>query len=260
MGDDGQAAEAYDRLAPAYDEFNADNSYEQWLGEVLLPEMEKRGLRQTGGRVLDIGCGTGRAFPPFLKRGWRISGCDVSSEMLSLARDKYGDRAGVESLWQDDIRSLQKAAVPFDLVLALNDVVNYLTEDGDLERAFAAMQANRAADGLVCFDANSLDLYESDWLAGSSGEMSQRGWVWTGLTEDAAPGQVFEAEIRGQDTEPSLHRQRHWPRPSIEAALESVGLSCLVVLGQREEEGRILLEDPPEESRHYKTIYIAGTA
>lgn len=259
MGDVEQAAEAYDRLAPAYDEFNADNSYEHWLGEVLLPEMEKVGLRRAGGRVLDIGCGTGRAFPPFLERGWRISACDVSGEMLSLAREKFGGHAGLDSLWQADIRNLEKVVPPFDLVLALNDVVNYLTEDGDLERAFAGMRANLAADGLICFDANSLDLYASNWLAGSAGEMGKRGWVWTGLTEEAAPGRIFEVEVSGQDIEPNLHRQRHWPRPAIEAALESAGLSCLVVLGQREDEGRIMLEDPPEESRHYKTIYIAGT-
>lgn len=259
MGDVEKAAEAYDRLAPAYDEFNADNSYEQWLGEVLLPEMEKVGLRRGGGRVLDIGCGTGRAFPPFLKRGWSISGCDVSQEMVNLAGEKFGAQAAVDSLWQADIRDLQQAGPPFDLVLALNDVVNYLTEDGDLERAFAGMQANRSAGGLVCFDANSLDLYESNWLAGSAGEMGKRGWVWTGLTEEAAPGQVFEVEISGGGIERNLHRQRHWPRPEIEAALESVGLNCLIVLGQREAEGQIILEDPPEESRHYKTIYIAGT-
>lgn len=257
MGDVGKAAEAYDLLAPAYDEFNADNSYEQWLGEVLLPEMEKLGLR-AGGRALDIGCGTGRAFPPLLERGWRVAGSDVSRGMLDLAREKFGDDPGVISIRQADIRDLPQDERPFDLVLALNDVVNYLTEDGDLERAFAGMQANRAADGLVCFDANSLDLYASNWLADSAGEMSQRGWVWTGLTADASPGAVFEVEVSGRGMEPSLHRQRHWPRPAIEAALDSVGLSCLAVLGQREEEGKIVLEDPPEESRHYKTIYIAG--
>ncbi|HEX8050012.1 MAG TPA: hypothetical protein VF504_00975, partial [Solirubrobacterales bacterium] len=46
------AQTAYDRYAPVYDESNAQNDYEMWLGEVLLPELEKHGLRN--GWALDV--------------------------------------------------------------------------------------------------------------------------------------------------------------------------------------------------------------
>ncbi len=54
--------EAYEHLAPAYDQFTISNNYELWVGETLLPVAELFGLKV--GRALDIGCGTGRAFPP----------------------------------------------------------------------------------------------------------------------------------------------------------------------------------------------------
>lgn len=40
------ARDAYDRWAAVYDAWNAENNYEMWLGEVLLPELERRGLRK----------------------------------------------------------------------------------------------------------------------------------------------------------------------------------------------------------------------
>lgn len=267
----GEAAqEAYDRFAPVYDEFNAQNDYEHWLGEVLLPELERHGLRRhrtlsSPRRVLDVGCGTGRAFTPLLSRGWRIHGCDASGEMLARAREKFG--SSTVALVQADARSLgDLSEFRYDLILALNDVVNYLTEDGDLERAFEGMKRNLAPEGLVCFDANSLGLFEGSWVANGShaaaqsdAPLEERGWDWKALTEEARPGGIFEAEVAGEGIDgPSVHRERHWAPGQIEEAMRAAGLRPLAVLGQREdpEARRIVLDPEPDESCHHKLIYI----
>src|SRR4051794_37057958 len=83
---DNAARDAYDRFAPVYDEFNAQNDYEHWLGGVLLPELERHGLRK--GWVLDVGCGTGRAFEPLLRRGFSVAGKDVSEQMVERAAQR----------------------------------------------------------------------------------------------------------------------------------------------------------------------------
>jgi SAM-dependent methyltransferase len=46
------------------------------------------------GRLIDLGCGTGRLMVPFAARGYRVLGVDLSDEMLKVAADKAG-RAGV---------------------------------------------------------------------------------------------------------------------------------------------------------------------
>lgn len=261
MGRD-HAVVAYDRMAPIYDEFNAGNDYEVWLGEVLLPEMEKHGLRQ-GGRVLDVGCGTGRAVPPLLDRGWDITGIDSSDEMLEQAWAKY---KGCVALLGGDARSLPVLTPPHDLILALNDVVNYLTEDGDLELFFGGVKKNLAPHGLVCFDANTLGLFESSFTPEQNGgvdsgnsPLNDRGWTWSGLTSVAGPSGIFEAELAGEGLEaPSVHRERHWTQEEVEAAMEACGLRCLSVLGQRETETTVVLDPEPDEQRHYKLIYIGG--
>src|SRR6478609_7924970 len=93
---------AYQAFAAVYNDFNAANDYEMWLGRVLIPELRKHGLRE-GGHALDVGCGTGRAFRPLLSRGWRVYGLDLSPAMLELAAQEGG---GAVPLKVADMREL----------------------------------------------------------------------------------------------------------------------------------------------------------
>jgi SAM-dependent methyltransferase len=237
------AEQAYEIFAPIYDEFNATNNYELWLGEVLLPELAKHGLRT--GRVLDVGCGTGRAFEPMLQRGWEVIGCDLSPAMLEQARRKFADSRELPLLGE------------FDLVWALNDVLNYLVEDGDLKRALAGMRANLAPGGLVLFDADTLGLFEVSYASGDAEGMSVGEWRWVGQTERVEPGGVFEALVHGGEVESHVHRVRHHPPEEVLEAMAAAGLKCLAALGQSEVDGRIVLEEPADERRDSRTIYIA---
>lgn len=257
------ARSAYDQYAAVYDECNADNDYEMWLGEVLLPELESHGLRR--GWALDVGCGTGRAFDPLLARGWAIVGCDLSEGMLSEARRKFGSRV---SLLAADARSLapirpapgSPEGEAFDLILLLNDVLNYMTESDDLEKVFAGVRANLSPTGLVAFDANTLALFRHDFASGVAEEMSTGGWEWRGLSDGVEAGGTFEALLSGRGVEARVHRQRHWPAEQVRGALEKAGLRCLTASGQREEGGRVLLSSPPDEERDGKVVYVAARA
>ncbi|HEX7279584.1 MAG TPA: class I SAM-dependent methyltransferase [Solirubrobacterales bacterium] len=255
------ARETYDRYAAVYDETNAQNDYEMWLGKALLPELEKFGLRKD--RALDVGCGTGRAFDPLLDRGWRVVGCDLSTGMLAEARGKFGDRV---RLFEADARDLplvspvegESPGGAFSLILLLNDVVNYVTEDGDLEKIFAGVERNLADDGLVVFDANTVGLFRHDYASGLIERMRERGWEWRGLTDEAKQGGIYEARFSGEGMETHLHRQRHWPVEQVKESLEASGLRCLAALGQSEEGGGVLLSEQPDEERDSKIVYVAA--
>ena len=253
------AGEAYDRYAAVYDTANADNDYEMWLGAALLPELETRGLRK--GWALDVGCGTGRAFEPLLQRGWRLVGCDASPGMLARAAAKFGE--GV-ALHQADARNLPAlhpdAATDggFQLVLMLNDVLNYVTETEELGPVFRGVRRNLDPEaGLCLFDVNTLTLFREDFTPAcvESGD----GWEWRGLTGEVRPGGIYEARLEGKSVESHIHRQRHWTSAEIEQALRAAGLAVLARLGQREENGEILLAEPSDESRDRKIVYIVRT-
>ena len=40
-------------------------------------------------RVLDVACGTGVLFPDYIKRGAKVTGVDISPEMVKIARRKF---------------------------------------------------------------------------------------------------------------------------------------------------------------------------
>jgi SAM-dependent methyltransferase len=246
------ALAAYEAFAAVYNDFNHANDYELWLGETLLPELRKHGLRE-GGTALDVGCGTGRAFQPLLRRGWRIQGCDLSPAMLERAAEEGG---GEVELQVADMRDLSHFG-DFDLVLSLNDSVNYLLGDNDLVLALEGMKANLAKDGLLIFDVNSSSTYESGYSDKREVEHQGSRWVWQGRGE-VAPS-TFEAEIAGDRLEPIRQLERFRSEQEVLEAMRTVGIQTLASLGMREEAGEILLTAPPDEGRDYKLVFI-GTA
>jgi SAM-dependent methyltransferase len=239
---------AYQAMAPIYDDFCGANDYEMWIGN-LLPELEKHGLRR--GRLLDVGCGTGRAFEPMLKRGWKIVGCDLSPAMLAEARDKFGDTV---PLHEASLRELPVFG-EFELVWALNDVVNYLLEDGDLERAFAGMRANLAPGGLILFDSNTLNVYRSGF-GDTAGAQEVGEWRWESLTSEVTPGAIVESQISGPGVETHVHKERHYGEAQLRETLEAVGLELVASVGQQEADGGVVMTEPPDESRDHKIIHI----
>ena len=114
------AAEAYKGLAPFYDELTREHDYDAWT---LHLEQRARRFGVRGKRLLDAACGTGKSFLPLLERGYRVTGCDMSPEMLDLARAK----APEAELFLADVRALGRVG-EFDLITCLDDIVNYLIE------------------------------------------------------------------------------------------------------------------------------------
>lgn len=248
------ALDAYESFAPIYDAFNHQNNYEGWLGQALLPELEKHGLKHN--RVLDVGCGTGRAFAPLLRRGWQVRGCDLSPSMLERARQE-GD--GKVELDVADMRELPIYG-EFELVLSLNDSVNYLLGEHDLQRALSRMRANLAGGGLVLFDVNSRCMYEGEgaWASGSrTVEHGGRRWTWHAIGE--VEPSIHEVRIEGDDVETIVHRHRFRSQPEVREAIAASGLECRAALGMEEVDGEVVLSEP-DEDRHYKVVYIAAKA
>ncbi len=147
----------------------------------------------------------------------------------------------------------------FDLVLSLNDSVNYLLGDDDLVLGLAGMRANLADEGLLLFDVNSRSTYESGVAEIREIEHQGSRWIWTSRGE-VAPS-VFEAEIAGDRLDgPISHLERFRSESEVLEAVRAADLETVAALGMSEAEGEVLLSAPPDEGRDYKLVFIAASA
>src|SRR3954463_1126468 len=182
---ESDAARAYAVLAPAYDLLTAEYAYGPWLAAIERLAWS-HGL--AGRRLLDVGCGTGKSFLPLLERGFAVTACDISPEMVAEARRKAQGRA--------DIRVADMRRLPvlgeFDLVTCLDDAVNHLLGPEELAGAFEGLRANLAPGGLLVFDVNTLAAYRN--VPDAVVEDERRLVRWRGgLAELDGPG--GEAEV-----------------------------------------------------------------
>jgi len=179
--------------------------------------------------------------------------------MVAIAREKVGDRAALSVA---DMRDLPVFG-EFDLVLSLDDAVNYLLGTEELEQALAGMRRNLGPGGLLLFDVNTLETYRTFFAEEVVVEQNGKRMIWKGRTSpDLPPGSIAEASFEvepidnsgGPPIPPEIHRERHFPEAEIRAAMERVGLECLDVYGHHHD---AIPKQPLDEVAHAKAVYVS---
>jgi SAM-dependent methyltransferase len=117
--------------------------------------------------VLDVACGRGRHSVELARRGFRVTGVDLSPRSLELARAP-ADKAGtVVELRRLDMRELDYDGV-FDAVINLFTAFGYFREDVDNERVVQRIATALRPGGRFLLDtinpvALARVLRERDW-------------------------------------------------------------------------------------------------
>ena len=109
----------------------------------------------TGSRVLELACGSGRVLVPLARAGCQVIGLDVSTPMLTLARDKLTaagpDVAARARLVQGDMRSFAIEG-RFDLAVIATRSFAYLTNRADQLKVLANVAAHLRPGGRLALD------------------------------------------------------------------------------------------------------------
>lgn len=97
-------AQLYDEARPGYP-------------EALFDDVVRLSGIQPGGRILEIGCGTGKATAPFARRGFRIQCVELGENMAAVAERNLASFPGVEVVLGDfETVPIEEGA--FDLVFS----------------------------------------------------------------------------------------------------------------------------------------------
>jgi len=139
--------ESWPKISQGFEsEAEAENEIAWILGHVRPP---------AGAQVLDAPCGFGRHTLALARRGFRVTGVDVSGTELDRARERARAARVAPTLVQQDLRDLEFAG-EFDLALNLFSSIGYFSEDEDqllLERFCTALRPG----GVLVLDTRNRD-------------------------------------------------------------------------------------------------------
>jgi len=217
----------YSQIAPVYDILMEEVDYAEWASYVT--ELLSRHGIAPPARVLDLACGTGTVTLLLAGQGFRVTGLDMSPEMLEQARLKSESRKLTVDWRQDDMRRLQTDN-PADAAICLFDSVNYLAEESELSDFFSAVRRSLRPGGLFLFDMNTIHALSSNW--GNSTRVRQDGDVhsiWRSSYRPCDRTAVMELTVFQPDGNGGyrklreVHTERGYGREETEAMLMRAG-------------------------------------
>jgi SAM-dependent methyltransferase len=140
--------------ANEYDILYGDKDYE--LECDLIEEAFRRYSEKPVYRIMDLGCGTGNHSIPLIQRGYRVTGVDISGEMLLHAKKKLEQIkdpsiSGRLELVQGDARYVH-LGMQFDAVLMMFAVFGYQKSNEDVAAVLQTIKRHINSNGLLIFD------------------------------------------------------------------------------------------------------------
>jgi ubiquinone/menaquinone biosynthesis C-methylase UbiE len=130
-----ESKDFYRNLSSSYDQMTSfDNRLKS-----LKPDLEKIHTRYGFSSVLDVACGTGLHAILFAKMGLRVTGADVSPEMLEVAQHN-AIKSGVKIQWiQSSMQEIEKLIQDkFQSVFCLGNSIPHLLTEQDLHQSISA--------------------------------------------------------------------------------------------------------------------------
>lgn len=141
----------YARFAEVYDTLMDDFDYPSWA-RYYIALIEREGVSpQT---ICDCACGTGSLAIEFARMGHRVTGVDLSEEMLHRAAEKARKSGVMIPFVRQDMRSLTLHK-PVDAIVCGCDGVNYLLNEAQLRAFFLHAYRQLKIHGVLAFDFSS---------------------------------------------------------------------------------------------------------
>lgn len=228
---------SYGKFAYVYDQLMADMPYPRWV------EFAEEAWRRYGRprNVVELGCGTGNITIPLASAGYRLTGIDLSSDMLAVAQRKLDDLPPVRRLTREGgVRWLQQDMTrwelpePADSVISFCDCLNYLLEEEQIQAVLARTYEGLKQGGTFLFDVHHPNTFlrydeEQPFIWDEDGV----AYIWTCGLDPAS--RIIEHDLSifvQEDGHPDLYRrfeethtQRAYDPEWMRGALQSAGFS-----------------------------------
>jgi len=216
------------------------SQYSERMAELLPSVLERFGAKPQ--RILDLACGEGTFAVAMAKKGFQVTGVDLSPHMLQFAREHAKkENVSVEFLLQD-IRSLSFVE-RFDLVTCWYDSLNYILELEDLEKTFSGVWRALEKAGLFIFDMNTIYGLAVNWqqrpcnVQQDTSELFEIHRPIYDFEKNIATLRItgFVKEGNGWTRIEEEHKERGYSLEEIKQSLKKIGFQELACWGNMQE-------------------------
>jgi SAM-dependent methyltransferase len=208
--------------------------YDQTLAErtpVEIDRLETLLQLRPPRRILDLPCGQGRHAIELARRGYEVTGMDISPFLIEVARER-AQAAGVQVHW---LTGDMRQPIPdgkFDLILNLFTSFGYFADDDDDQQVLAAAASMLAPGGRFVLEVINGERVMANF--------EERGWFTVGQSavmearslDRPSQRMVVERTVSTPpDTETSSHTLRLYTGSQLEAAMRGAGFGRVDIHG-----------------------------
>ncbi|SFA95337.1 MULTISPECIES: class I SAM-dependent methyltransferase [unclassified Bacillus (in: firmicutes)] len=225
---------SYEGFAYLYDELMIDAPYDDW-SDFVSEKLAKYQIAHKD--LLDLACGTGELSVRFARKGFEVTGVDLSSDMLTVANDK-AEREGLSiRFFQQNMAELEGIG-KYGVVGIFCDSLNYLQTEEEVLQTFHKVHEHIKDDGLFVFDVHSIykinEVFADETYTLSDEKLS---YIWNcfkgefpNSVEHELSFFVLEEETGKYDRVDELHFQRTYSLEQYTAWLTDAGFELLEVV------------------------------
>ena len=226
----------YGAFAEIYDMLMDDFDYRAWAKYYLELIARAGGKPKT---LCDCACGTGSLSVHFAAKGLRVTGVDISSDMLEIAAKK-ARKNGVQAMFVCQDMCELTLPRPVDALVCGCDGVNYLLTDERVKEFFAAAHKAVKPGGVLAFDISSAYKLEKVLGNGFFGEeRDEVAYLWSNKFDpeqrtvqmDLTFFREEESGLYRRFTE--NHTQKAHDPEVLKALLEECGFEKINIFGDR---------------------------
>lgn len=220
----------YSVFANYYDYLMEDVDYESWTNRIVQQIKTHHPKAKT---LVDLACGTGNISNLLAKKGYSVTGIDLSEEMLMIAQDKAHEKhLRIQYLKQDMMRFATHRKA--DVITCICDGLNYLLTEESLENFFSNAAKQLSDGGLLVIDISSPYKYEHVLSKRTIAELDdQVSFIWENRFDPSSGFLDFDIAFFVPEGNEGLyrrllehHRQKSHSMASLQVAFEG-SFECL---------------------------------
>jgi ubiquinone/menaquinone biosynthesis C-methylase UbiE len=165
----------YDDIAFIYDRVTDVTCYERWTDFAIKLIRKKNPKAKT---VLDLACGTGAGSIPLAKKGFKVTGMDLSKGMVNYARKK-AKKLKVKADFVEGDMALFDFRKKFDAATSFCDSVNHLLSEAGVLAAFQNTFSALKEGGVFVFDMSHPNYIKKGYSFENDGEdFGDAAFIW----------------------------------------------------------------------------------